>query len=102
ATIRRTTAALAATLLPIRQNVALTPVRFNRSRIRGVSSGSGPSSNVNATPALPVRSIEPPGPLPLGGVCCVCDTGWLVVLAGVGFGLGFGVGVGTGVAVGVG
>ncbi len=58
-TIRRTSAGYRTTLRPTRQKVALTPAFLSKSRILGVFTGSGPSSNVSATAVPPVASIEP-------------------------------------------
>src|SRR3569833_2191005 len=68
---------------PTRQNVAWTWYCFSRSRIRGVLTGSGPSSNVSATASVPVLRSEPTGPSP-------------VMSARLGVGLGLGGGGGGG------
>src|SRR5207248_3843165 len=63
ATIRRTTAAYAATCRPIRQKVALTWYCASRSRTCAVY-GNGPSSKVSATATVPVVRRDPSGPAP--------------------------------------
>src|SRR6478609_4587182 len=53
-----------ATLMPFTQKVAFTPHCCSRSKMRGVLTGSGPSSKVSATSLDPVEMVVPNAPEP--------------------------------------
>src|SRR3954447_20806814 len=69
------------TRVPTTQNVARAWLRFNRSRIFGVFTGSGPSSKVSATSAVPVvvrgTAVTTEAPPP-------ARAGWFTVGGGAG------------------